>query len=144
MRVQLLCAATAVAMAVLAAQPAPAQGNAGAVRRPGSGGGDEVATSSFFAAEVADDGTLKSGAGAVSARRLAVGLYEVIFSKNNLHRRCWWTATIGRRRLGPEGADRRTIFTEPRVATNNGVFIAIRDDAGEPVDGAFMVVAVCR
>lgn len=140
-----------VVAAVLAAAGAPAaaqspQGD-GVLRRPGSGAEAEAAVGSFFAAEVAANGTLVSGAGAVSAAKVAcdtaAGCYEVIFRRNNLHRACWWSAAPAARSIGGV-APPAVVHVEPRIGTNNGLFIFIRNPAGTPVDADFIVTAICR
>lgn len=131
----LALALTAIALPALAA-------NDGGLRRPGSGPGDEVAVGGFFAAEVAADGTLVSGAGVENAQRLLEGIYEVRFRKRNLHRACWWTASIADRNDGEVPA--AMIGIDARSGTNNGLYIQVFDPDGAYVDAPFIVVAVCR
>jgi len=130
-----------IAAAALLAQPAVADDNDGRLRRPGSGGG-EASARSFFAAEVAVDGSLVSGAGAISSAKLSTGAYEVIFNKNNLHVRCWWTVSPGGR--GTFQAGLVSASAEARSGTNNGIFVVTRNPDGVATDNAFMAVAVCR
>lgn len=134
--------AALAALAVAWAGPPVAAGdNDGRLRRPGSDG-SEASARAFFAAEVAADGTLVSGAGAISSARINVGAYQVIFNKNNLHVRCWWTVSPGGRGIFQVGL--ASASAEARSGTNNGIFVVTRDPNGVAVDNAFMAVAVCR
>ncbi len=137
------------ALAVALAGAAAAEQGDPTLRRPGSGGGTEAEPGPFFAAEVAADGTLVSGTGAIAARRVTEeegcadgGCYEVLFRRNNLHRACWWSATIGRRAAG--GSEAGDIFAEARAATNNGLFVVTRDAAGVRADRPFILTVLCR
>ncbi|MCC6306586.1 MAG: hypothetical protein IT545_15520, partial [Rhodobacteraceae bacterium] len=114
------------------------------LRRPGAerGGEAEAVARTLFAAEVAADGSLVSGAGASSASRAGVGAYEVIFAKPNLHVRCWWTGSIADRNTGtvPHGE----IGIDARAGTNNGLWVQTYSSGGTLTDMPFIVVAVCR
>jgi len=132
------------AVALTLAMPAPAAENDGRLRRPGAerGGEAEAVARTLFAAEVAADGTLASGAGAISASREDVGAYEVIFAKPNLHVRCWWTGSIADRNAltVPHGE----IGIDARAGTNNGLWVRTYSSGGTSTDMPFIVVAVCR
>ncbi|MCC6306585.1 MAG: hypothetical protein IT545_15515 [Rhodobacteraceae bacterium] len=131
------------AMALTLAMPAPAEENEGRLRRPGAEReGAEAAVRGFFAAEVRADGTLASGAGAISASRVDLGKYEVFVRKSNLHVRCWWTGSIAERIVwsAPYGG----ISFDARAGTNNGLWVQTYDMAGALADMPFIVVAVCR
>ncbi len=136
-------AALAGAMALSLALPAAAE-NDGRLRRPGNDDreGAEAVVRGFFAAEVAADGTLVSGAGAISSQRFDTGRYEVIFRKPNLHIRCWWTGSIADRDENsvPPGE----IGLDARAGTNNGVWVQTFNSAGAGTDMPFIVTAVCR
>lgn len=121
--------------------PAVAGDNDGRLRRPGSEG-TEASARSFFAAEVAADGSLVSGAGAISSGRVNTGAYQVLFNKNNLHARCWWTVSPGGRGIFQIGS--ASASAEARSGTNNGIFVVTRNADGVAIDNAFMVVVVCR
>lgn len=133
----LLAAALAAALAV----PAAASGNDRPLRRPAEGG-PEAAVGGFLAAEVAADGSLVAGAGAVSSGRMDVGTYFVTFNRHSLHRRCFFTASV---------ADRDGFETPVGFATidalggsNNGLYVRVFDAGGASLDAQFIVVAVCR
>ncbi|MCL4188958.1 MAG: hypothetical protein KJZ85_15245 [Rhodobacteraceae bacterium] len=131
----------AAVLAAVLAVPAIADDNDGRLRRPGSESAEATARS-FFAAEVRADGTLVSGAGAVSSSRLSVGTYDVRFNKPKLHVRCYYTANVADRDAGTTPIGFTTI--DARAGTNNGVFLRVFDAAGALLDAQFIVVAVCR
>lgn len=135
--------ATGVAALLAAAMalPALAAENDGRLRRPGAEDA-EASARSFFAAEVAANGTLVAGAGALSAARTTVGTYDVRFNKPSLHVRCFYTANVADRDSGLTPVGFATI--DARAGTNNGVFLRVFDSAGALIDAQFIVVAVCR
>ncbi|MCL4188959.1 MAG: hypothetical protein KJZ85_15250 [Rhodobacteraceae bacterium] len=118
--------------------------NDGNLRRPGSSAEPEARIGSFFAAAVRGDGVLRSGAGALSAARAEcdAGCYEVLFRKSDLHRNCWWTATIADRTAWtvPSGL----VGVDARATSNNGLFVQTFAPDGTRADRPFILTVLCR
>lgn len=131
----------AALLAAVVTLPAMAAENDGRLRRPGSEDA-EAAARSFFAAEVAANGTLIAGAGAVSASRVGTGTYNVTFAKPKLHVRCFYTASVADRDQGTTPTGFVTI--DALAGSNNGLYVRVFDVAGARIDAPFIVVAVCR
>jgi len=90
-------------------------------------------TAQTFFAVVNANGTLARGFQAVSAQRLATGAYQVIFNHNVTGSA--YVATIGTAAAaGPPSGE---ISVSPRSGALNGVFIAVRDSAGNSADRPF-------
>lgn|SRR5215207_3109166 len=91
-------------------------------------------------AVVDSNGTLARGTGAVSAKRLDAGKYEVIFDRNV--RTCGYTATIGL--SGASGSSPPgEITTVGRVNNVNGVYVATYNSSGSPSSRGFHLQVAC-
>lgn len=103
-------------------------------------------------ARVAPDGTLTASNGATSSGILATGDYEVTFDRPVTG--CAYEATIGSSLLSNNtfnDAGVGSIYTEPRQANPNGVFVATFAPAiiktnnvyATPADNAFHLAVIC-
>ncbi len=140
------CLALALALALSGAAAEAADGlNDGALRRPGSATtAPEAVVAGFFAAAVRGDGVLRSGAGALSAGRVEceAGCYEVLFRKADLHRNCWWSATIADRTAWAVPAG--LVGVDARATSNNGLFVQTFAPDGTHADRPFILTVLCR
>jgi hypothetical protein len=93
-----------------------------------------------FRAVVKKDGTFVRGRNVTSTGPVASGRYEVIFTQHVTH--CAYLATVGSptSRISPRPL---TITTASRTGDANGVFLFIRDPAGNPVNHAFHLTVRC-
>ncbi|MDJ0796793.1 MAG: hypothetical protein QNJ51_08130 [Calothrix sp. MO_167.B12] len=78
--------------------------------------------------------------GVVSAKRLAVGQYEVIFNRNVAP--CAFNATLGNVNAGV--ANPGFITVADRFGNQNGVFVDTRDMKGVRVDSSFHLSVHCN
>ncbi len=86
------------------------------------------------------DGTLKRGFHAVSAQRLGLGVYEVLFKRDV--RRGAYLATIGGDSWGgtpPAGM----IGVSGRATDPTGVVVCTYDDQGNQFDAGFHLLVIC-
>ncbi|WP_329009872.1 hypothetical protein OG271_26260 [Micromonospora rifamycinica] len=91
-------------------------------------------TAQLFWAVVASNGVLARGFGTVSATRLAVGQYQVVFSHDVT--RSAYVGSIGL--TGSVGASPSgEIAVVGRAGVPNGVFVQTFTSAGAPADRAF-------
>lgn len=139
------CLAAALSLGLAAAEAGPpAEPNDGALRRPARSLPAEARVGDFLAAAVAADGRLRSGPGALSAGRAEcpAGCYAVLFERADLHRRCWWSATIADRTPGTVPAG--LIGVDARAGTNNGLFVQTFAADGSRADLPFILTVLCR
>jgi hypothetical protein len=87
-------------------------------------------------AVIASDGSKANGRGVVSSERLGLGQYDVIFSQDVSA--CALTATPG----GPSTAFEQP-FASPYNANANGVFVEIKNGAGDRTDRNFNLTVAC-
>lgn len=142
--------AAACAVAVLGAAPLMAA-NEGSLRAPAGGGTGAAlagAQATVFAVAVRFDGTAAlptDGIGVASVTKIesdGPGRYDVRFRKRNLHRACFWTASVADR---DDGMVLPGIVTvDARIGTNNGLYVATRDLDGNSADRSFILNVICR
>ncbi|MGB8699722.1 MAG: hypothetical protein WCD18_09930 [Thermosynechococcaceae cyanobacterium] len=85
------------------------------------------------------DGTIARNLGAVSAKKISTGTYEVIFNRNVTA--CSYTGTIGS--ATPTPATTGQISVSPRANNVNGVFIRTANSTGTNTDLGFHVAVLC-
>jgi hypothetical protein len=103
------------------------------------GGIAQAQAQSLFAV-VNSNGSLARGLGAVSSRGTGlIGNYEVIFNRDV--RNCAYVATIGRFNTGVAAPGEITVAS--RGGNNNGVFLTLKDSAGNRRAEGFHLVVTC-
>ncbi len=84
-------------------------------------------------------GTVARGNGVTSSMRESTGLYRVNFDRDL--RGCAYTATIGN--AGQGTASQGEIVTAPSNLDIKGVYVYIRDNAGNPINRPFHLIVSC-
>lgn len=109
------------------------QGATGPAGSPGKAG--ESAPKLW--AMVSATGELEEGSGAVSAREIFGGRFEVIFNRNVSH--CAYNATIGKPGVPPDG----TVVVAPLESNEDGVFVATFSTSSTEESKPFYLTVVC-
>jgi hypothetical protein len=100
----------------------------------------DYVTSLSLSATVNSAGSLQRNVGAVSATRLGLGQYELIFNQNILA--CGWEATIGSPAAsGTEPTGEIALVN--RAGNANGLFLTTFDSNGNPADRGFHASVEC-
>ncbi len=100
----------------------------------------DFVSSQTLTAAVTSAGVLDRNVGAVSAARLGVGLYEVIFNQNILA--CAWQATVGSAAAsGTEPTGEIALVN--RAGNANGLFLTTFASNGAAADRGFHVSVHC-
>jgi hypothetical protein len=116
------------------------QSQAAAGANVAAAGDDDDGTSTFYAV-VNANGTLARGFKAVSAQRLGLGAYEVVFRKDV--RNCAYVATIGL--SGSAGASAPgEITVVGRAGNDRGVFVTTHSSGGAFADLGFHLAVHCK
>lgn len=90
-------------------------------------------------ASVNADGTVARGNGVTSSTRDSMGLYRVNFDRDL--RGCAYTATVGN--TGQGTANPGDAVTATNNFNEDGVYVYIRDNAGNPVNRPFHLIVSC-
>lgn len=90
-------------------------------------------------AQVSSTGIVNNSSGSVTAARLGVGLYEVVFVHNVAS--CAFVATQGEAGVGAAGG--AIMGVTDRSGNAQAVFVTARDAAGAAIDTAFQLIVVC-
>ena len=91
-------------------------------------------------AVVDSEGTLRRGFHAVSAQRLSLGIYEVIFKRDV--RRGAYLATLGGHSWGGLPAA-GSIGVMGRASDPRGVIVRTSDGSGDQLDAGFHLLVIC-
>ncbi len=130
-------AACSMSFALVSGTPATAQNmNEGPLLAPRAN--DYLGSASLWAI-VNSNGTLAARDGAQSSSRLALGQYQVIFSRNVRRPNCSYVATLSGATAAPPGE----ITVAQRATDVRGVFVTTHTSSGAFADRGFDLHVVC-